>query len=169
MKKGFFLFILLCSAGLYSQVAIGKTALESASSSLEFGTDNRGVVLPWVTDVSGVLNPVNGTLIFDLSDKKVKVYQNNTWKDLSIDITGTADSALQDTLQENPKAKVSIGAPTATSGIFVLEDTDKAMILPKVESPHLNIIAPSPGMMVYDTVKKQLAVFNGSVWTFWSE
>ncbi|WP_435524785.1 hypothetical protein [Chryseobacterium indoltheticum] len=39
-----------------------------------------------------------------------------------------------------------------------MEDTDKAMILPKVASPHLNIINPAPGMMVYDTTAKQLAV-----------
>lgn len=169
MKKESFLFILLCSASLYSQVAIGKTTLESASSSLEFGTENKGIVLPWVTNTSGVLSPVNGTLIFDLSDKKVKVYQNNLWKDLSIDNTGIVDTSLQDTLQEDPTAKISIGTPTVTSGILVLEDRDKAMILPKVASPHLNIISPSAGMMVYDTVKRQLAVFNGSVWTFWSE
>ena len=29
------------------------------------------------------------------------------------------------------------------------------------------IIKPEPGTMVYDTNAKQLAVFNGTVWTFW--
>ncbi|MCS3528768.1 hypothetical protein [Chryseobacterium sp. JUb7] len=169
MKKGFFTLIIMISGSLYSQVAIGKTTLESASSSLEFGTENKGIVLPWVTDTSGIQNPVNGTLIFDASDKKVKVYQNNIWEDLSVDATGIADTGLQDALTENSMAKMSIGVPTATSGILVLEDNDKAMILPKIASPHLNIISPSAGMMVYDTVKKQLAVFNGSVWTFWGE
>lgn len=159
----------MISGSVYSQVAIGKTTLESASSSLEFGTEKKGIVLPWVTDTSGIQNPLNGTLIFDISDKKVKVYQNNIWEDLSVDATGIADTGLQDALTENSTAKMSIGAPTATSGILVLEDNDKAMILPKIASPHLNIISPSAGMMVYDTVKKQLAVFNGSVWTFWGE
>jgi hypothetical protein len=41
------------------------------------------------------------------------------------------------------------------------------MVLPKVASPHLNIISPSAGMIVYDTIKKQLAVYNGTVWSFW--
>jgi hypothetical protein len=54
-----------------------------------------------------------------------------------------------------------------TPGILVLADTNKAMVLPKVASPHLKIVNPSPGMMVYDTTKKQLAVFNGAVWSFW--
>ncbi len=169
MKKTVLIIGLIFSLSLYSQVAIGKVAAESASSSIEFGNANRGIVLPWVTDVVSMSNVVNGTLVFDLTDKKVKSYQNNTWIDLSIDGTGVADSILQDALNENPAAKVAIGIPTATSGILVLEDSDKAMVLPKVASPHLNIISPAAGMMVYDTVKKQLAVFNGSVWTFWGE
>ncbi|MFN8364299.1 MAG: hypothetical protein U0T78_03115 [Cloacibacterium normanense] len=53
-----------------------------------------------------------------------------------------------------------------TLGILVLADTNKAMVLPKAASPHLNIVNPS-GMIVYDTTKKQLAVFNGTVWSFW--
>ncbi|HRM13961.1 MAG TPA: hypothetical protein PLV47_13590, partial [Flavobacterium sp.] len=74
---------------------------------------------------------------------------------------------LQASLTDKPDAKAAIGTPTATPGILVLEDSNKAMVLPKVPSPHLNIINPEPGMMVYDTTTKQLAVFNGKVWSFW--
>lgn len=169
MKKTIILISLIAFATAYSQVAIRKTILESASSSLEFGNENRGMMLPWVTNASSLQNTVNGTLVFDLSDKKVKSFQNNIWVDLSINTTGIADSSLQDDLNDNSSAKTSIGTPTATAGILVLEDNNKAMILPKVASPHLNIISPDAGMMVYDTVKKQLVVFNGSVWTFWGE
>lgn len=150
-----------------AQVALGKITLESASSSIEFGNENRGLVLPWVTNTSGIQNVVNGTMVFDTSDMKVKVYQNNLWKDLSVDTTGTADTSLQDSLTDHPDAKVSVGTPSSVSGILVLEDDNKAMILPKMASPHLNIISPAAGMMVYDTQKKQLAVFNGTVWSFW--
>jgi len=170
MKKTIILISLIAFATAYSQVTIGKTILESASSSsLEFGNENRGMMLPWVTNASSLQNTVNGTLVFDLSDKKVKSFQNNTWVDLSVNASGIADSSLQDDLNDNSSAKTSIGTPTTTAGILVLEDNNKAMILPKVASPHLNIISPDAGMMVYDTVKKQLAVFNGSVWTFWGE
>ena len=51
--------------------------------------------------------------------------------------------------------------------ILVLEDANKAMVLPTVPNPHVNIVNPEPGMMVYDTTAKQLAVFNGTVWSFW--
>lgn len=169
MKKIVLIVSITVSGLMYSQVAFGKTTLESASSSIEFGTANRGMILPWVTDVASVQNAVNGTMVYDLSDKKVKAYQNSAWVDLSIDATGVADSTIQDALNDNPVAKVAVGTPTTTSGILVLEDSNKAMILPKVASPHLNIISPAAGMVVYDTVKKQLAVYNGSVWTFWGE
>lgn len=169
MKKIVLIIIITASGILNAQVALGKTVLESASSSIEFGSENRGLVLPWVTNTSDIQNPVNGTLVFDTSDMKVKVYQNNLWKDLSVDTTGIADTSLQDSLADQPEAKISIGAPSSVSGILVLEDNNKAMILPKVASPHLNIISPAAGMMVYDTQKKQLAVFNGTVWSFWGE
>ncbi|MCD0478881.1 hypothetical protein LPB90_10450 [Chryseobacterium sp. LC2016-29] len=169
-----FLGILLIPA----QVAIGKTPTVNTSVSLEFGNENRGMILPWVTNTSAIVDAVNGTMIYDLSDHKVKTKYASGWKDLSVDATGTTVDPLtnvdgvmiQDSHTENTGAKVSIGTPTSVpeaNGILVLEDQNKAMILPKVASPHLNIIDPAPGMMVYDTSAKQLAVFNGTVWSFW--
>lgn len=167
MKKSLLsIFILIYYFG-FCQVAIGKSVLESASSSIEFGSENRGLVLPWVTNSTAVGGAVNGTLVFDVNDKKVKVYANNIWKDLTVATNGIADTTLQDGLAEETDAKVSFGTVTSTPGILVLEDTNRAMILPKVANPHLNIISPTPGMIVYDPAKKMLAVFNGTVWTFW--
>ncbi len=159
----------------FAQVAIGKASVSSPSVSLEFGTGNKGILLPWVTGVSTVTGAVNGTLVYNTTDKKVYVKYASGWKDLSVDATGTTVDpitnvdglTLQNSLDDLDTAKVSIGTPTSTPGILVLEDTNKAMVLPKVASPHLNIVKPSPGMMVYDTTKKQLAVFNGTVWSFW--
>jgi len=167
MKNFYLLNFILIFNMFNAQVAIGKITLESASSSLEFGSENRGLVLPWATSAASVADVVNGTLIFDINDKKTKVYSGNAWKDLTIAINGAAETSLQDGLAEQTNAKVAIGALSSTPGILVLEDSNKAMILPKVASPHLNIVAPTPGMIVYDTVKKMLLVFNGTVWTFW--
>ena len=159
----------------FAQVAIGKASVSSPSVSLEFGTGNKGILLPWVTGVSTVTGAVNGTLVYNTTDKKVYVKYASGWKDLSVDATGTTVDpitnvdglTLQNSLDDLDTAKVSIGTPTSTPGILVLEDTNKAMVLPQVASPHLTIINPAPGMMVYDTVKNQLAVFNGKVWSFW--
>ena len=159
----------------FAQVAIGKASVSSPSVSLEFGTGNKGILLPWVTGVSTVTGAVNGTLVYNTTDKKVYVKYASGWKDLSVDATGTTVDpitnvdglTLQNSLDDLDTAKVSIGTPTSTPGILVLEDTNKAMVLPKVASPHLNIVNPAAGMMVYDTTSKQLAVFNGTVWSFW--
>lgn len=170
MKNIFLTLSILISACASAQVAIGKASVSSPSVSLEFydGTDNaRGIVLPWVNSNAAVTGAVDGTIVYNTSDKKVYVKYASGWKDLSVDTTGVVDTTLQDSYSDLADAKVSIGTPTSTPGILVLEDTNKAMILPKVASPHLNIINPSAGMMVYDTTAKQLAVFNGTVWSFW--
>lgn len=163
--------ILLAATGtVKSQIAIGKPAVTNTWVSLEFAdTENRGMILPYVETKTGITD--NGTIIYDTTDHKVKYLKDSgTWTDLSVDNTGTADISIQTSKTESTTAKSVIGSAAATDntpGILVLSDANKAMILPKVASPHLNIIDPAPGMMAYDTVKRQLAVYNGKVWTFW--
>ncbi|MBD8084289.1 hypothetical protein [Chryseobacterium caseinilyticum] len=208
MKKLIITLIILSATPLFSQVAIGKNSTTAGSNvSLEFydNADNqKGIIVPWVSTVAG--NPVaynattgagyrgmqgtvvDGTIIFDLSDKKMKYRKAGNWFDLTGSPTfpltvedanstnvvftqfNAINSSLQDNIKEQENAKAAIGAngtTDTTAGILVLTDTDKAMVLPKVASPHLNIKNPSPGLMVYDTAKRQLAVFNGTVWSFW--
>ena len=190
MKNIFITLSIFLSTCAFAQVAIGKASV-NPSVSLEFydNADNvRGIILPWVDGVSDTApfitnspateTVVNGTLVYDTSDKKVKVKYTTGWRDLSKDATGTTVDpltsvdglTLQNSITDLDNAKVQIGGnpdTDTTPGILVLADTNKAMVLPKVASPHLNIVNPSPGMMVYDTTKKQLAVFNGTVWSFW--
>ncbi|MFC4163981.1 hypothetical protein ACFOWU_09965 [Epilithonimonas zeae] len=123
---------------------------------------------------------MTGTIIYDVTDKILK-YKNSatTWFNLSknetttvdgtanFDTTGVVNTSLQTPTTEIATAKMSIGTPSSVPGILVLEDTTKAMVLPKVPSPHLNIINPEPGTMAYDTTTKQLAIYNGKVWSFW--
>lgn len=177
MKYLFLIILAFLSGNVYSQVAIGKESVSSPSVSLDFGPGNRGIVLPWVTSEGSVTGVVNGTLVYDLTDKKVKVKYASGWKDLTVNTNGTTvdplsavDGALiqGSSINENTSAKTAIGTTlTSAPGILVLEDTDKAMVLPTAASPHLNIRNPAPGMMVYDNFNKVLAVYNGTVWSFW--
>lgn len=170
MKNIFLTLSILISACASAQVAIGKASVSSTAVSLEFGNENRGIGLPWVTSTAAVSGVVDGTIVYNTADKKVYVKYASGWKDLSVDTTGAVDTSLQNSLSDLDTAKVLIGGnpdTDTTPGILVLADTDKAMVLPKVASPHLNIVNPTAGMMVYDTTAKQLAVFNGTVWTFW--
>lgn len=157
---------MLISFAAFSQVAIGKASVSNTAVSLEFGSQEaRGIVLPYVTNAAAV-SPVEGSIIFDSNDKKVKFF-NGSWKDLTMLTNGTVDLAPQNALIENTAAKATVGTPTNTDGILVLEDTNKAMILPKVTNPHTAIKSPAAGMMVYDNTKKLLCIFNGTEWTYW--
>ncbi|PZU80688.1 MAG: hypothetical protein DI529_16370 [Chryseobacterium sp.] len=152
-----------------SQIAIGKTGITNTSVSLEFtDAENKGIILPYIENKSTITE--NGSIIFDNTDHKVKYLKDNSWFDLSVDTTGKSDVTIQQSKTELATAKTGVGTNSDTdpvNGILVLTDTNKAMILPRVASPHLNIINPASGMMVYDTTKKQLAVYNGTVWSFW--
>ena len=184
MKNIIALLTLTVSTCAFAQVAIGKSAVTNTSVSVEFGDyvagQGKGIIVPWVTSAGAVTGAQQGTIVFDTADKIMKYRKaDGSWFNLTrnetttvdgqtnYDTTGVVNTILQASLTDKPDAKAAIGTPTATPGILVLEDSNKAMVLPKVPSPHLNIINPEPGMMVYDTTTKQLAVFNGKVWSFW--
>lgn len=152
-----------------AQVTIGKNGASPSSPSvlLEFGNDgDKGMVLPYIQGEQA--DAVAGTVIFDSLEKKVKVKTSAGWVDLSGN-TGAVDISLQDNLPVNPAARVIIGANTSSApGVLVLESTDKAFVMPKVNN-YTDIINPAPGMIVYLTSSKKIAVFNGSTWSFWKE
>ncbi|KQT16776.1 hypothetical protein ASG31_10375 [Chryseobacterium sp. Leaf404] len=203
MKKNIFTITLLTFAVFSSaQVAIGKPSVTNTSVSLEFGntgsaadrsdaTKQKGIILPWVStlaaqptsEYTAMTATENGTMIFDLSDYKIKYkvpasVVASGWFDLTVKnktetITGIAnnqvDSSLQDTKTELTNAKAAIGTTAATDnteGILVLTDTNKAMVLPLVDK-YSSVIAPSAGMMVYDLSNDMLCLYNGTVWSFW--
>ena len=188
MKTKYFSILSVMIASLsFAQVAIGKSNISNTSVSLEFGTGNKGIILPWATISTGVSLPASGnksgTFILDVNDKKVKLSKNDgTWADLTVHNlekpATSGNTAIDNSLQTNAAfpektdAKTMIGGnPTtdSTPGILVLADTDKAMIPPLVTDPATNIKNPAPGMMVYDSAKKLLAVYNGTVWSYWRQ
>ncbi len=157
---------LLTMTSAHGQMVVSKQSTHNSSVSLDFADyESRGLILPYVEQKANITE--NGTLIFDMLDKKVKYLKNNAWFDLSVNSSGKVDPGLEIGGTEVQNAKVSIGKQTAVDGVLVLEDADKAMVLPRVAEPHLNIINPSAGMIVYDTTNKLLAVYNGTVWSFW--
>lgn len=150
-----------------AQVAIGKQTVDGKSTVLDFDNvsgNTKGLILPATSGFpTGTL--VNGTLIFDLTDNKVKVYENDTWKSLSD--TGNSSAVITNNSAESGKGVIMGEASSAADGVLVLESQDKAMILPKVATPHLSVKNPYPGMICYDTTSKTLAIFDGSVWNYW--
>ncbi|UWX61145.1 hypothetical protein N0B40_02465 [Chryseobacterium oranimense] len=161
------ILIVFVSSAFNAQVAIGKDTIEGKDTILDFSNspDNtKGLILP-ATKGLPAGSPANGTFIFDTSDDKVKVYENNGWKALSD--TGNSTTIKANDSNENGAGVVIGEKEGSADGVLVLESQDKAMILPKISSPHLSVKDPYPGMICYDTASKTFAVFDGTVWNFW--
>jgi hypothetical protein len=159
--------ILLFCFTSQAQTAIGKKKADGAGI-LDFAAGKKlGIVLPWILNKAGITTP--GTLFYDTVTKKV-MYRNNTaFIDLSIN-TGTYTSKPgYVSLTESQKSTIIGSKSSSAEGVVILESNNKALILPKVASPHLNIKNPEPGTICYDTTTKLMCVYNGKEWTFWGK
>lgn len=178
MKKIYLtIFISIATLG-FSQVIVGDdigTASNKTSVLLEFAANqNKGIILPYNRTLPSGSGLVEGTILLDATDPlnaKVKYY-NGTWQDLSSGNGGNISTYLTaqpSTVSEDTTKGAIIGSDKSlVNGVLILESTNKAMVLPTVESTD-NIPDPAPGMMVYinKTGAKRLAVFNGAKWSFW--
>lgn len=169
------IFVLLAVFTSNAQISIGgKQSVEGTATLLDFNnvtTNTMGIILPSVDNLTNSLASTptnnNGTFLFDKSTSKVKMYENNTWVDLSS--AGNSIQIIANTSNESVNNQgVIIGSETSNAkGVLVLESANKAIILPRISNPHTNVKSPYPGMMCYDTVSKSLALFDGSVWNYW--
>src|SRR5690625_6095038 len=79
--------VLFAAIAANGQVALGKEDINGSSTILDFydGADNfRGIILPAVESAPTDLTAANnGTFVFDASDNKVKMFENEIWIDLS--------------------------------------------------------------------------------------
>lgn len=158
----FFVFTLNCGA----QVAIGKTSV-AGDGLLDFPANTtNGIILPAVTTLPTGSGATNGTLVFDYAAKKVKMRENNQWVELTKG-TGDVTDIVINTSNDTGSGVLIGSSSTSASGVLILESTEKALILPKIDRPHLNVVNPYPGMICYDTYNKVIALFNGSKWYFW--
>jgi hypothetical protein len=163
------LFVALCfvQSKIHAQVAIGKTSIDG-DAVLDFGPSALGIILPWITSAAAVISPVGGTFIFDSADAKVKYFDGTNWIDMSKN-SGFIDSSKISLLPDTNNGVV-IGSTTITAtGVLVLETQDKGLLLPRIANPVTSILSPEPGTMVFDTVSKKIAVYNGLKWSFWGE
>lgn len=178
-----FVFCLSAFACLtFAQVAIGKTepiTLTNDSVLLEFGDEAKGIIVPQVTDAPGA---VGGTFIFNSVDKVLEVWEgrnnngNGGWTDLTKDtnVIPVSVGASHGFSNSSPELLVStatgviIGASaTDKPGALVLESTTKALVLPKVVNPHLNIKGAIAGTIVYDATSDMLSLYDGVKWSYW--
>lgn len=146
-------------------IATDKNTVNTTESTLVQFQDNdtKGIILP--ANTTTPINVSNGTFLFDQSENKVKMYENESWVDLSD--TGDHSTIVSNNSFDSGEG-VIIGADTSiVDGVLVLESTNKALVLPRVNDPVVNVISPYPGMICYDTKSKTIAIFDGKLWNFW--
>lgn len=178
------LFVLLGNI-VFGQVAIGKQSINGNSTILDFvdttatesptdkeTTNYKGIILsavessPTFTVVTPTTNnPNNGTFLFDKASKKIRMFENGTWVDLSN--AGNSSNVIVNSSAETGKGVIIGSETTNAQGVLVLESSDKAVIIPHIKNPHTTVKGPYPGMMCYDTVSNTIAVFDGSNWNYW--
>lgn len=64
----------------HGQVKIGENPTSiGANSVLELESPNKALIVPRVVNYSDIVNPVNGMIIYVISENKFKIYQNSSW------------------------------------------------------------------------------------------
>lgn len=168
MKKIIFTLVLLCTVGtMLAQVGIKRKDVSSVSTILDFPINGvEGLVLPAVTSAASV-TPVNGMIIFDRADQRLKYRENDAWVFLS-NAGDRTKAPTANPAADNPSTGVVISDTTKdnVAGVLELRSNTKAMVLPKVANPHQTMPSPVAGTMVYDTESQSVALFDGLVWNY---
>ena len=154
-----------------AQTAIGKKTVDGTNTLLDFydNLDNvKGIILPALS-AAPTIDLVNGTFYFNVTEKKVKMRQNNSWVNLSDEgnISSLVLNTTEEIILENESGSIIGSKSSNAKGVLVLESSNKAMVLPKITNPESTVVNPYPGMMCYDLATKSLAVFDGDVWNYW--
>lgn len=153
----------------FSQMSIGKSTVANSSVLLDFGTDPKGIILPSVNAAPGA---VGGTFVYNTTVDAVQVWEGSNnggtggWTNLTI--AGDAVSHSFFNSGSDKGEGVIVGADSSSKpGVLVLESTERALVLPLVASPHLNILGAIAGTMVYDTDADMIAIYDGANWNYW--
>ncbi len=165
MKKIIVIITLFHMGALSAQIAIEKNQVDG-DGLLDFAPNTtKGILLPIVETLPA--NAVGGTLLMDKNDQTLKMNVEAAWVPLS-DAGSVAGAVFNTNNEIAGQNRIIVGSDTTTApGVLVMESSNKALILPKVATPHLNVKSPYPGMICYDTVSKTMAVFDGLKWSYW--
>lgn len=165
MKNIITIIGIFCVAMVSAQIAVEKSQVDG-DGILDFPSNTtKGILLPIVETLPS--NAVSGTLLMDKNDMVLKMNVESSWQALS-DSGSIAGAAFNTNEELSGNNRVIIGASsTNAQGVLVLESSDKALVLPRVAAPHINVKDPYPGMICYDTESKSMAVFDGLKWSYW--
>lgn len=158
------LLISFITLTINAQIAIAKKSVDKGGI-LDFSTGTtKGILLPIIETLPE--NAADGTLLMDKNDSILKMKVNGNWVELS-DVGSVLNVVFNDSAEKGNGVVIGDYTNSTPDGVLVLEATDKALILPKVADPHVNVKSPYPGMICYDISSKTLAIFNGLKWSYW--
>lgn len=87
-------FFLVLSFSSFGQLKIGDNlSVVGTSSLLELESTNKGLLITRVANIGAITTPVNGMLVYDISENCIKSYQNGAWSvcaGTSLNLGGTA-------------------------------------------------------------------------------
>lgn len=151
----------------HGQVIITEQANPTPTNSsvlLEFGSQPKGIILPSVASAPGA---VGGTFIVNTTDGAVQYNNGTTWVNLT-DLGGLKEHSYTNAGTDTGEGTIIGSTATTKPGVLVLESKTQALVLPRVANPHLNILSPIAGTVVYDTTSDAMAVYDGEKWSYWA-
>lgn len=163
-------FISFSFIALNAQVSIERTDVRG-DGIMDFPADaTKGILLPRVVNTNEIPSAI-GAMAFNLAEQRVELFHpTNGWVAMT-ENSETDIIALSNFDELNPANGVIISNEENTEdvpvGVLVFESTNKALILPQVVDVTL-MPSPQAGMIAYDMSRQSMAIFNGSVWSFWN-
>jgi hypothetical protein len=161
--------VLILMMGVYksnAQVGIGVTTVPANAIMVFDNTLLGGITLPVLS--ANPATVVNGAIFANEADDKVYWGSNGAW----VALTDAGSIPAYTNTASDLGDGVIIGANANTTGVsaileLVANSTAKAMVLPILSNPHLNIKSPAAGTICYDDVYGGVAIFNGTKWDYW--
>lgn len=176
MKINIILFLVFLVGVLNAQVGIERddqTEIVRGDGLLDFASPaTKGVLLPKVTNANLVesTGEVGGAMMFNIDTQRVEFYNPATtnWEPMT-EASYNVISGYELNEKDGKGAIIEddhYSGDTPT-GILVLNSDQKALILPQVNDIR-ELPSPKAGTICYDMSRKSIAVYNGTVWSFWN-
>ncbi|WDF46038.1 hypothetical protein PQ459_14150 [Chryseobacterium sp. KACC 21268] len=139
---------------------------------IEFSNENKGIIIPQIATPNA---SSGGTFVYNSSERSVEVWEGRTNNDAGgwVSLTKNGTPGVNHTFTNlgsdvNTNTGAVIGAANSSKiGILVLESTTRALVLPNVANPQLNMRGTIAGTLVYDSISNTFAIYDGVNWSYW--